>query len=325
MQRNDALDIAKAIGILLVILGHCPEIPMMPFRHFIFTFHMPLFFLISGYLYKPKDVKSSLKKDAIYLLSPYFYTCFFIIFISFVGGLLSGDFDEIVYYIEAMFVGSGGIHPCLYFSDPPIIGAIWFLPALYVCKNTYNCLQAYGCREKLFISSVIFIVSTLIGYYLLFLPFSILSGLSAMIFYSIGDALKSVKRIPLPYWFLGFVCWALAFKYSHLYIATPQLDLFFVDVIGATTLSLCVFLISQKMCKFTFLAVPFTSIGRLTLYILCFHTLDIDILCSSTLLARQFGDTPAMIGLWAIVLRVLIPVAAAYIFLWIKTVCQKSK
>ena len=39
------VDTAKGIGLLLVIIGHLP-IPLVPV--WIYTFHMPLFFFLSG-------------------------------------------------------------------------------------------------------------------------------------------------------------------------------------------------------------------------------------------------------------------------------------
>lgn len=74
-NRNIAIDIVKAIGILMMIIGHCGQIPYMPYRHFIFTFHMPLFFIISGFFYKKKDIAMSLKSDAKHLLLPYLLSC----------------------------------------------------------------------------------------------------------------------------------------------------------------------------------------------------------------------------------------------------------
>lgn len=44
------IDIAKGIGLFLVILGHMPSLPEW-FRLWIFSFHMPLFFFLI-WLYK---------------------------------------------------------------------------------------------------------------------------------------------------------------------------------------------------------------------------------------------------------------------------------
>ncbi len=49
-NRIEYLDIAKALGIIFVVIGHSG----MVIGKFIYLFHMPLFFLISGYFYKDK-------------------------------------------------------------------------------------------------------------------------------------------------------------------------------------------------------------------------------------------------------------------------------
>lgn len=48
------IDYAKAIGIMAVILGHLPNVPMNTFTFFNpYMYHMPLFFFIGGMLFKP--------------------------------------------------------------------------------------------------------------------------------------------------------------------------------------------------------------------------------------------------------------------------------
>mgnify|MGYP003294216830 CR=1 FL=1 len=173
-KRNTAIDIAKAIGILLMILGHCAIIPYMPYRHFIFTFHMPLFFILSGYYFKSKDIKTSLIKDARRLMAPYFLTCGAMILLTFAIALYNGNFNLVLKYIAATFIGSGSPHSCLYLSDLPRIGAIWFFPALLICKNAYNLLSKCSVRKRLLYATIIYVIATLIGRYIIFIPFSIL-------------------------------------------------------------------------------------------------------------------------------------------------------
>lgn len=49
-KRLDWVDAAKGIGILLVVMAHVP-IPDS-FKQFIYSFHMPLFFLLSGMMFR---------------------------------------------------------------------------------------------------------------------------------------------------------------------------------------------------------------------------------------------------------------------------------
>jgi polysaccharide biosynthesis protein PslL len=45
-QREIWIDVAKGLGIITVVIGHS-EIPFA--KHYFYWFHMPLFFILSGY------------------------------------------------------------------------------------------------------------------------------------------------------------------------------------------------------------------------------------------------------------------------------------
>lgn len=52
-QHDHSISIAKGLLIILMVIGHsgCPE----TLNHWIYLFHMPAFFFISGYLFKIKN------------------------------------------------------------------------------------------------------------------------------------------------------------------------------------------------------------------------------------------------------------------------------
>ncbi len=54
-SRLNYIDVMKGLGILLVILGHCISSTDNFVNKFILSFHMPLFFFASGYLYSRKS------------------------------------------------------------------------------------------------------------------------------------------------------------------------------------------------------------------------------------------------------------------------------
>jgi fucose 4-O-acetylase-like acetyltransferase len=63
------VDCAKGIGICLVVLGHIAQGGV---RDFIYVFHMPLFFFLSGFLHRvDSQFVSYAKKKALHLLVPY--------------------------------------------------------------------------------------------------------------------------------------------------------------------------------------------------------------------------------------------------------------
>lgn len=72
------IDNLKGLLILLVILGHCVQFTVADFDHhpifrFIYSFHMPLFMAVSGYVsYKPVLKWESVGKRFWQLIIPFF-------------------------------------------------------------------------------------------------------------------------------------------------------------------------------------------------------------------------------------------------------------
>lgn len=80
--RIEAIDIAKGIGILLVIFGHiCTGTDeTYSVKIMIYSFHMPLFFLISGYCFnnaKYDSFKKFLVSRLKTIICPYLLFSFF--------------------------------------------------------------------------------------------------------------------------------------------------------------------------------------------------------------------------------------------------------
>ncbi len=69
-KRIEWLDIAKGYGIILVVTGHCCRFNGILFD-IIFSFHMPLFFFLSGYCYKRKGIWEQAKNKMKSLIVPY--------------------------------------------------------------------------------------------------------------------------------------------------------------------------------------------------------------------------------------------------------------
>lgn len=59
-KRIEYFDVVRGFAMLLVILGHCNMSIMASLNKFILSFHMPLFFFISGIFAKNMYDKSNL-------------------------------------------------------------------------------------------------------------------------------------------------------------------------------------------------------------------------------------------------------------------------
>lgn len=120
MERNPLYDRAKGIGMILVIYGHMFH--SIPFS-IIFSFHMPLFFIISGMLLSPSKFENfSYGKWVRNILKKYIPP---IVFFSILGGIVRfalygmPDWNQMV----KDFI----LHMS---SDELLTGAIWFLSML---------------------------------------------------------------------------------------------------------------------------------------------------------------------------------------------------
>jgi polysaccharide biosynthesis protein PslL len=121
-KRIEYLDIAKGIGILLVVLGHNDfEVISLFVQRLIYSFHMPLFFFLSGYFISASvPFFDFFKKRFHALIKPFFFTIFLIYFTS-VSFEKMGFNTAITRTVKSLY-GSG------HYLDWV---QLWFLPHLF--------------------------------------------------------------------------------------------------------------------------------------------------------------------------------------------------
>lgn len=79
-NRNLIVDSLRGFGILLVVIGHLIQMKYDPlgydsniFFRLIYSFHMALFFVISGYCYKDKGLINEVRQSIIRLILPFIF------------------------------------------------------------------------------------------------------------------------------------------------------------------------------------------------------------------------------------------------------------
>lgn len=130
-SRVEWVDAAKGLGILFVIAGHVWW--RGPVRDAIYAFHMPLFFLLSGYMVKPQPLLGLIGKQARSLLVP---------FIAFSLILIAADLlIETARGIRPMFSGFREGMEAIFFRTESLRGPftiLWFVPCLFFARLCWN-------------------------------------------------------------------------------------------------------------------------------------------------------------------------------------------
>ncbi|MBN1118674.1 MAG: acyltransferase family protein [Bacteroidales bacterium] len=207
MERNQAIDIAKGIGILLVLLGHLP-LPYW-FINTIYFFHMPLFVALSGYFSKEQNIGHTLKKSAAKIALPYIFYGFVFCCINYLQFKNIGTL-EFIGFLVARPMDIWQIN---------FFGVFWFMIALFIIKI----LAAIIPNKKyiLVLSLIFFFTIPLLVNRFEFiknLPFALAQGGILLIFYSLGAFLSKIKpkqnTIILAISTLSFTLFAIFFIFK---------------------------------------------------------------------------------------------------------------
>jgi fucose 4-O-acetylase-like acetyltransferase len=123
MKRVGYVDIAKGIGIILVVMAHNDFALISPFAHkLIYSFHMPMFFFMSGMFFKPDMPFWSFIRQRFHrVLKPFFVMLLLIYFASL-------SFSKV-----SFVMASRRLLKAMYASGQYLDWVqLWFLPHLFV-------------------------------------------------------------------------------------------------------------------------------------------------------------------------------------------------
>lgn len=131
-QRIEWIDMAKGLGIVLMIYGHT-HFCYSPIKIWLYSFHMPLFFFLSGVtfnLLKYTNFKDYLKNKAKTLLIPYMFFAFVILCWRVVLQIIRYFDNGILFDFKLIFRQVLGIFLQIRGSDFGI--GVWFLPCIFI-------------------------------------------------------------------------------------------------------------------------------------------------------------------------------------------------
>lgn len=241
--RNQIMDFLKGVGILYVVLGHTFVNPM---HDFIYLFHMPLFYFISGFLYndnysiKPVQLLVSriktlyipfLKYELIFLI---LHNIFFKIYIYVDNVSYNGTYNKL--YTSHDYI-INFLHIITFGGREQLLGTFWFLTVLFTvnilfCFLRYVLLKKIHNRIELYCTIIIllfYFLGSLLQFKNVTLPRHIQISLVAILIFYLGFLYKKyLYWFPINKW-LAIVCiiilyfgtiYANAFLYKSMILKT---------------------------------------------------------------------------------------------------------
>ncbi len=187
----------KGLMIILVIIGHTQ--PPTTVMNFIYGFHMPFFFILSGYLYNPsKWQEAGFKKLVVnkfkaYMI-PYFGWAFFNLLINIPKDIFDYGKEAIlsktISRIGWIFYSWGSM------SKMPNCTPLWFLPAIFLSILFLYLIFKVNNIIKVIIFVSAIALNAFCDYYdVPQLPWHIVVALLGTFFMYIGYSIKSKKLL----------------------------------------------------------------------------------------------------------------------------------
>ncbi len=175
-NRITQLDILKGIGIIFVMFGHAIP-PNTFFYSLIYGFHMPLFFMCSGYFYKDVSIWQGLKKDFKGLLVPWFTFVLFLCLSALIINWMSSnkfapDFNLLDEHCWLLYY------------------TIWFLVCLFIVRQIYRVLFKLNQWFTVSCAWGGYFIAYYLKQYNINIPFFVDSAMAMLIFFHVGYLFK---------------------------------------------------------------------------------------------------------------------------------------
>ena len=290
-KRIEWIDCAKGIAIILVVIGHTVLNGKYAssLRGMIFSFHMPLFFILSCATFQcSKDIeqcKRKSKRAFKHLVGP--------AIIVFVLGILiecikkTELIGEISYWKQELYclIFASGVDTEFNQFTVKAIGIPWFFFALFIGRTLFDYIHLCVEEKQLCIFCWISCFAGIFFGKNQWLPFSIDIALAIMPFFYYGYRLKEMNltehavRKLLIWGGIWAVTLFLTFpdyrEWTYLEFACRRYNFFpicyLTAIAGTMMISEASVLLTGKLKK---VMTPILYIGQNSLYLLCIHIMD---------------------------------------------------
>lgn len=311
-KRLTYIDIARGIAIICIVLGHLGNATI---NKIVFTFHVPIFFFITGYFTTDKlPIKNFINNKFKTLIIPYICTCCIIIFLgtlkAFLGNGIHDALNAFINWLYASLYGAGDSY-----TDPFYIkgiGAIWFLLATFWGSIFLRLALNFKENFRMLFIIILFIIGH-VSSTIIWLPFSIQAGMCASFFMYIGFLFKQIKSdfyrfYPETKHFItifALAIWISFIKnFKSFWLVHCDIGRGIIDIVGCICACYIILLFSkfiEKHCFFLNKCLSF--LGKYSIFMLCIHIVELDLFPWSSFLQRILPlNTSSVIYLCVLIL-----------------------
>lgn len=274
MKRYDWVDVAKGIGIILVVMGHSRFNTGIVAR-WIASFHMPLFFVLAGFCYdefKYPTYAMYVKRKVLALVYPYFTLSLLVI--GMFQLLYFGD--DPAFTAKQLFIGGT--------LKGSTFGAFWFITSLFCVELLYAGFARLVSHRLVRIVSMLSV--SLSSAYLVdrHWPYFFDATFAALFFYAFGHFMRTTFKKEDN--ITGALIWGSSSLILHfcilgcLYFYKPSFVghdfgnpiLYFIcAILGSMFLISMAVFISSKVKVLSLCKTPLIFLGKNTIVLLATH------------------------------------------------------
>lgn len=181
-RRDPGVDLLRILGILAIVAGHVWPTPVV--RDIVYSWHVPVFFYLSGYLWaRNRSVAEEVRARSRSLLRPYMF-----------WGILI-----FAAYASALFLRNEASGPVLlaplyggrYAGGP--FSTFWFVSTLFVCALLWRFLSITPIWTRVAIVVFASVLGWVYGPELSATPLAIGNAIPALTFVAAGQAARHMK------------------------------------------------------------------------------------------------------------------------------------
>ena len=160
--RKKYIDIAKGIGIIFVVIGHCPY-AYNSLTQWIYAFHMPLFFVISGMVWNrvSHEKRGYFNKSFLFdkikrLVIPCYIWGFAYMLVN---AVRSKIFSPL--FIAYLLYGSQSG-----FSHAGSLSSLWFMTCMFLAVCAFELIQMANKKDNIAILAIISSICAIVSFFL---------------------------------------------------------------------------------------------------------------------------------------------------------------